>query len=82
MGRIPKHLRPIFRDRHDFDAGGALATQTVTALDSSAALILVASPAAAGSKPVNEEIRLFASRHPDRPVIPVIVGGSHCCGSH
>ena len=75
MGPIPKHLRPIFRDRHDFDVGGALAAQTVAALDSSAALILVASPAAANSKPVNEEIRLFASRHPDRPVIPVIIGG-------
>jgi hypothetical protein len=75
MGPIPKHLRPIFRDRHDFDAGGALAAQTIAALDSSAALILVASPAAATSKPVNEEIRLFASRHRDRPVIPVIVDG-------
>jgi hypothetical protein len=40
MGPIPKHLRPIFRDRHDFDAGGTLAAQTVAALDSSAALIL------------------------------------------
>lgn len=75
MGPTPKHLRPIFRDRHDFDAGGSLAVQTVAALDSSAALILVASPAASSSKPVNEEIRLFASRHPDRPLIPVIVGG-------
>jgi len=51
MGPIPKHLRPIFRDRHDFDAGGTLAAQTVAALDSSAALILVASPAAASSSP-------------------------------
>ena len=75
MGPIPKHLRPIFRDRHDFDAGGTLAAQTIAALDSSAALILVASPAAATSKLVNEEIRLYASRHRDRPVIPVIVDG-------
>ena len=44
MGPIPKHLRPIFRDRHDFDVGGTLGAQTVAALDSSAALILVASP--------------------------------------
>ena len=51
MGPIPKHLRSIFRDRHDFDAGGTLAVQTVAALDSSAALILVASPAAASSSP-------------------------------
>ena len=33
MGPIPKHLRPIFRDRHDFDAGGALAAQTIAALN-------------------------------------------------
>ena len=45
-GPIPKQLRPIFRDRHDFDAGGTLAAQTVVALDNSAALILIASPAA------------------------------------
>src|SRR6516162_9950642 len=75
MGPIPKQLRPIFRDRHDFDAGGTLAAQTVAALDNSAALILIASPAAAKSNPVNEEVRLFASRDPDRPLIPVIVGG-------
>jgi hypothetical protein len=25
MGPVPKQLRPIFRDRHDFDAGGGLA---------------------------------------------------------
>ena len=24
MGLVPKQLRPIFRDRHDFDAGGTL----------------------------------------------------------
>jgi hypothetical protein len=76
MGPIPSHLRPIFRDRNDFDAGGTLAAQTVVALDSSAALILIASPAAASSKPVNEEVHLFATRHPDRPVIPVIIGGA------
>ena len=38
MGPVPKQLRPIFRDRHDFDAGGGLATQTVAALDQAAAL--------------------------------------------
>ena len=74
-GPIPEQLRPIFRDRHDFDAGGTLAAQTVVALDNSAALILIASPAAAKSNPVNEEVRLFASRHPDRPLIPLIVEG-------
>jgi tetratricopeptide (TPR) repeat protein len=75
MGPIPKQLRPIFRDRHDFDAGRTLAAQTVAALDNSAALILIASPAAAKSNPVNEEVGLFALRHPNRPLIPLIIEG-------
>jgi len=74
-GPIPVTLRPIFRDRHEFDAGGSLAEQTTPALDGSAALIVLASPPAARSKNVNEEIRLFKSRHPERPVIPLIVDG-------
>src|SRR5215472_2017932 len=74
MGPLPKQLRPIFRDRHDFDAGGTL-DQMVAALANSTALILIASPAAAKSNPVNEEVRVFASRHPDRPLIPLLIEG-------
>ena len=68
-------MRPIFRDRDDFTAGHALTDQTLAALDASAALIVICSPAAAKSHYVNEEIRLFKSRHPERPVVPLIVGG-------
>jgi tetratricopeptide (TPR) repeat protein len=75
-GAIPKTLRPIFRDRHDFDAGSSLGEQTAAALDDSAALILLASPNAARSTYANEEVRLFKSRHPDRPVIPLIIDGT------
>jgi len=74
-GVIPTALRPIFRDRDDFTAGKALAEQTQAALDASAALVVVCSPAAAKSHYVNEEIRLFKSRYPTRPVIPLIVAG-------
>jgi tetratricopeptide (TPR) repeat protein len=74
-GPIPKALRPIFRDRNDFDAGSSLEAETSAALDGSAAFILLASPHAAHSKYVNEELRLFKSRHPDRPLIPLIVDG-------
>ena len=74
-GAIPKNLRPVFRDREDFTAGHTLNAQTLEALDSSAALIVICSPKAAQSHYVNEEIRLFKSRHPERPVIPVIVDG-------
>jgi hypothetical protein len=75
-GPIPKALRPIFRDRNDFDPGYSLGAETGAALDDSAALILLASPHAARSKYVNGEVRLFKSRHPDRPVIPLIIDGT------
>ena len=76
LGAIPKTLRPIFRDRNDFGAGASLGEQTLAALDESAAMIVIASPRSAGSHYVNEEIRLFKSRHPDRAVIPLISDGS------
>src|SRR3989304_3038360 len=74
-GTIPKTLRPIFRDRDDFTAGHSLTEQTLAALDASHALIVICSPASAKSHYVTEEIRLFKSRHSDRPGIPLIVGG-------
>jgi formylglycine-generating enzyme required for sulfatase activity len=74
-GVIPSALRPIFRDRDDFSAGKTLTEQTLAALDASHALIVVCSPDSARSNYVNEEARLFQSRHPKRPVIPVIVAG-------
>ena len=72
-GKIPASLRPIFRDRDEFTAGHTLNEQTIAALDGSAALIVLCSPKSAESHYVNEEIRLFKQRHPDRPIIPVIV---------
>jgi tetratricopeptide (TPR) repeat protein len=75
-GQVPKSLRPVFRDRDDFAAGHSLTDQTLAALDASSALIVLASPTSAKSRYVNEEIRLFKSHHPDRPVIPVILDGT------
>jgi hypothetical protein len=75
MGSIPASLRPVFRDRAEFDAGSSLAAQTRTALDGSAALIVLVSPDAAGSQYVNQEVRLFRQTHPERPVMPLIVAG-------
>jgi tetratricopeptide (TPR) repeat protein len=76
VGPVPKTLRSIFRDREDFSSGHTLADATVTALDASAALIVLCSTVSAGRPAVNEEVRLFRSRHPDRPVIPVIIDGA------
>ena len=75
-GPVPKTLRPIFRDREDFSGGHSLTDATIAALDASAALIVLCSTVSASRSAVNEEVRLFRSRHPDRPVIPVIVEGT------
>src|SRR5271165_4010433 len=75
LGPVPKQLRPIFRDREDFSAGGPLNDQSIAALDASAALVALCSPASAKSHYVNEEIRLFKHRCPGRPIVPVILAG-------
>jgi hypothetical protein len=72
---VPRTLRPIFGDREDFSGGHSLTEATVAALDASAALIVLCSTISATRPAVNEEVRLFRSRHPDRPVIPVIIEG-------
>ena len=74
-GTIHKTLRPVFLDPDDFTTGHDLTNQTLMALDASHALIVVCSPTSAKSHYVTERIRQFKSRHPDRPIIPLIVGG-------
>jgi len=75
-GPVPKTLRPIFRDREDFSGGSTLTAATVAALDASAAVLVLCSTVSASRPAVNEEVRLFRSRHPVRSVIPVIIDGS------
>ena len=75
LGLVPKTLRPIFRDREDFSGGYTLTDATIAALDASGTLIVLCSTVSAGRPAVNEEVRLFRSRHPDRAVIPVIIDG-------
>src|SRR5258705_10056636 len=74
-GTVPKTLRPIFRDQEDFSGGDTLADATVSAIDQSAALLVLCSTDSATRPAVKEEVRLFRWRHPDRPVIPVIIDG-------
>ena len=77
MGPVPQNLRPIFRDCEDFSGGHTLTDATIAALDASAALIVLCSLTAATRPAVNEEVRLFRTRHPGRPVIPVIIDGTY-----
>ena len=75
IGPVPLSLSPIFRDRLDFPATGELGSLTRRALERSAALVLLASPHAARSHYVNEEVREFRHRFPDRPVVTIILDG-------
>lgn len=68
-------LKPVFRDRDELSSSASLGDAILQALDQSAALIVVCSPAAAASRWVNEEIRSFRSRHPERPVFAFVVEG-------
>jgi hypothetical protein len=52
-----------------------MADMVTEALDRSATLIVLCSPASARSRYIDAEVRLFRTRHPDRPIIPVIVEG-------
>ncbi|MBN8500100.1 MAG: toll/interleukin-1 receptor domain-containing protein [Sphingomonadales bacterium] len=68
-------LAPIFIDRAELVAGPDLSAQVRTALAGSAALIVVASPAARASRWVELEIALFRELHPDRPIYAALIDG-------
>ena len=72
-GSKARPLYPIFLDRYEFVAGQTLTSQTIQDLDASGALVVACSKAAAQSQYVNEEVRLFKSRHPDRPIVPIVI---------
>ncbi|MBT8041336.1 MAG: TIR domain-containing protein [Gammaproteobacteria bacterium] len=73
---LPKRLFPVFRDQTELASSDNLSDSIVDALDRSERLVVVCSPQAAASKWVNEEIRLFKSRFPSRPVLCLLVEGS------
>jgi len=74
-GPAPLRLRPIFRDLDEMGAGGSLSARLKAALDASACLIVICSPAAAASPWVNEEIRRFKAERGEDRILSVIVGG-------
>lgn len=74
VGRVPPDLRPIFRDRDEFSSG-SLSEQTLAALKGSQFLIVIASPNAAQSHYVNEEIRQFRALLREGRVLAMIVEG-------
>ena len=58
-GRVPAHLRPVFRDREVLGSGHDLSSAIREALENSQALVVVCSPCAAASRWVAAEIRHF-----------------------
>lgn len=74
-GQIPARLAPVFRDRHELAAGADLRGDIEQAICSSRFLVVLCSPAAARSRWVDQEIRLFKRCRPDGEVLAAIIAG-------
>ena len=75
VGRTPRRLRPIFRDREELPASGDLSAELSAALRQSMFLVVICSPSAARSRWVNEEILQFKRVHGDGRVLAVVADG-------
>ncbi len=74
-GPIPARLGAMFRDRDELPSAGDLSTTIRDALDQSATLVVVCSPAAAQSQWVNAEVEAFRSSGRGARVLCFIVDG-------
>lgn len=75
VGPIPRSLGPLFFDRDELGTVADLSASIRRALSESAFLIVICSPAAAASRWVNEEIRVFKESGRAERVLAVIVEG-------
>jgi tetratricopeptide (TPR) repeat protein len=75
VGKVPRRLRPIFRDREELPASGDLSAELSGALRQSQFLVVICSPAAAASRWVNEEILQFKRVHGDARVLALVADG-------
>ncbi|MFX8327796.1 toll/interleukin-1 receptor domain-containing protein, partial [Acinetobacter baumannii] len=73
-GKVPDRLYPVFRDRTDVSAGSRM-EGLKDELDASQSMILICSPKAAASDPVEKEIIHFKSTRPGARILPIIVDG-------
>ena len=74
-GPIPARLGAMFRDRDELPSAGDLSSTIREALDQSATLVVVCSPAAAQSQWVNAEVEAFRSSGRGARVLCFIVDG-------
>jgi hypothetical protein len=70
-----KSLSPIFIDHAELPAGHSLSQAIISSLDASYFLIVVASPAAARSKHVAQEVEYFIRQHSRERILTIIVAG-------
>ncbi len=75
VGVVPGSLAPVFRDRDELASSANLNQQVHQALEQSACLVVICSPAAARSRWVNEEIRAFQRLGRSDRVFCLIVDG-------
>jgi len=74
-GRVPRRLKPVFRDREELAAADDLGENIEKALVQSENLIVICSPQAAKSHWVNEEILFFKRQNRNAQIFSIIVDG-------
>jgi eukaryotic-like serine/threonine-protein kinase len=74
-GPIPARLGSFFRDRDELPSAGDLSSAIKAALDESAAMVVLCSPAAAKSRWVNAEIAAFRSTDRGDQILCFVVDG-------
>ena len=75
---VPKRVYPVFRDRDELPTAAHFTHMLETALRNSKYLIVICSPAAVGSRWVNEEIRYFKKIGREDRILYLIVDGEPC----
>ena len=73
-------LKPVFLDRAELPTSASLADSVASALADSAALVVICSPAAAQSRWVNEEVRVFKAMGRGARIYCLVVDGEPAVG--
>ena len=75
FGVVPERIAPVFRDRDELTAATNLGDKLTRALEQSAFLIVICSPAAARSRWVNEEVLAYKRLGREHRIFCLIVDG-------
>lgn len=75
MGPVPTRLGRIFRDREELASASDLSARVTEALEGSACLVVICSPAAARSRWVNQEVLTFKRQHGEERIFCLIIAG-------